>query len=131
MSGFGRFEIGVDSLDQRVLYSNEATPILCYTKRQARVDMWDSDLQAAVGFALAAHICMKLTGSNSKVQLVTQQAIDKILAARQNSANAPSFQLESVPEWLVARGYGGTVPAIQFVYPSSEYSFGGLSSALA
>lgn len=130
ISTFAKFELGVNSLDQRVIYTNDAAPILCYTKRQTRVDLWDSDLQAAVGFALGAHICMKLTASESKTRLVTAQAIDKILAARQAAANAPNFSQESVPEWIAARGYGGVSPAVPYIYPSAEFSYSGFSSAL-
>lgn len=131
ISTYARFELGVNSLNQKVLYTNDATPILCYTKRQTRVDLWDADLQAAVGFALGAHICMKLTSSESKTKLVTGQAIDKILAARQAAANAPNFSFETVPEWLSARGYGGVAPTNPYIYPSAEFSYAGFSSALA
>lgn len=131
ISTFARFELGISSTDQRVLYTNDAEPILCYTKRQTRVDLWDADLQAAVGFALGAHICMKLTGSESKTKLVTGQAIDKILAARQAAANAPNFSFDSVPEWIAARGYGGVTPSMPYLYPSAEFSYAGFSSALA
>lgn len=130
LSTFAKFELGINSVDQKVLYTNDVTPILCYTKRQTRVDLWDADLQAAVGFALGAHICMKLTASESKTKLVTGQAIDKILAARQAAANAPNFTVESIPEWLVARGYGGVAPVMPYVYPSAEFSYAGFSSAL-
>lgn len=129
ISSYARFELGVNSGNQKVLYTNTPDPILCYTKRQDRVDLWDPDLQAAVGYALGAHICMKLTGSESKTKLVTAQAIDKILAARSAAANAPQFELESVPEWLVARGYGGIAPTSPFIFPSAEFTLVGTSSA--
>lgn len=131
LSTYARFEIGVTSLDQRVIYTNDSAPILCYTRRLTRVDLMDADLQAALGFALGAHICMKLTGSHEKVQIVTAQAIDKILSARQTAANAPNFPLiESTPEWLTARGYGGAAPAIPYIYPPAEFTYAGYSSAL-
>lgn len=130
ISTFARFEMGITATDQRVIYTNDAAPILCYTKRQTRVDLWDSDLQAAVGFALGAHICMSLTGSQDKVRLITAQAIDKIIAARQNAANSPDFQLDSTPEWIAARGYAGTAPVSPYIYPSAEFTYAGFSSAL-
>lgn len=130
LSTYAHFEIGVSNLDQRVIYTNDTAPILCYTRRLTRVDLMDSDLQAALGFALGAHICMKLTGSHDKVQLVTAQAIDKILSARQSAANASNFSFESVPEWLAARGYGGVAPVQPYLYPSAEFSYAGFSSAL-
>lgn len=131
ISTFAKFEMGISSTNQRVIYTNDQSPILCYTKRQTRVDLWDADLAAAISFALGAHICASITGSNDKIRLVTGQAIDKILSARQNAANAPDFQLETVPEWLLARGYAGASPTTQFIYPSAEFSFGGFSSALS
>lgn len=130
ISNYSRFELGLSSTDQRVLYSNDATPILCYTKRLTQVDLWDADLQAAIGYALGAHIAMKLTGSESRVRVVAGQAVDKILAARQASANAGNFHLESTPEWLTARGYGGVAPTSPFVYPSADFTVAGFSGAL-
>src|SRR5690606_15656005 len=112
--------------DERVLYTNAINPILIYTKKQPRTDVWDPDLAAAIAFALAAHICASLTGSNDKVRLVTAQALDKIVTARQNSANAPQVATETVPEWIAARGYGQTSPASIFIYPAADFAFGGL-----
>lgn len=129
ISTFARFELGLTDKDQRVIYTNDPEPILCYTKRQERVDVWDADLQAAVAYALAAHICMKLTGSNDKVRLVTAQAIDKILAARSAAANAPNMDFETIPEWIAARGFGGTAPVSRYIFPSAEFSYAGFSSA--
>lgn len=129
LASYAKFELGLNSLDQRMLYTNDPAPILCYTKRQTRVDLWDADLQAAMGFALGAHICMKITSSESKTRLVTAQAIDKILSARQAAANAPNFSLDTVPEWIAARGYGGVAPVSPFLYPSAEFTYAGLSSA--
>lgn len=130
LTTYSRFELGINEADQRVLYSNDEGAILCYTKRQTQVSLWDADLQAAVGFALGAHIAMKLTGSQDKVRLVTAQAIDKILAARQAAANAPNFSFDSVPEWIAGRGYGGVAPASPFIYPSAEFTYAGFSSAV-
>lgn len=131
LSTFARFDLGISSTDQRVLYCNDPAPILCYTKRQVRVDIWDSDLQAAIGFALGAHIAMGVTGNLDKVRLVTAQAIDKILSARQAASNAPQNVLvETIPEWIRARGYGDSMPSIPYIYPSAEFAYGGFSSAL-
>lgn len=129
LDGFAQFDLGVNDKNQRVLYTNTFGAVLRYTKRQDRVDLWDADLQAAVAYALAAHICMKLTGSQDKTRLITAQAIDKILSARSTAANAPLVVYDTVPEWISARGYGGTAPLPIFIYPAAEFSFAGLSSA--
>lgn len=130
MSTFTHFELGVNSMNQKVIYTNDEAPILCYTKRQELVGIWDADLQSAVAFALAAHICLKITGSTQKVELTTRQAIDKILSARQNAANAPNYSFDTVPEWISARGYGGGAPVNPYIYPSAEFTYAGFSSAL-
>lgn len=130
LTGYAQFELGVNSLDQKVLYTNADQALLRYTKRQTRPDIWDVDLRSAIAFALAAHIAAKLTGSTDKVRLVTAQAIDKIMQARQASANEVQFQNDSVPEWIAARGYGGTAPVTPFIYPFAEFSYGGLSTSL-
>lgn len=131
LTSYAQFEIGVNSVDQKVLYTNEAQPILRYTKRQTRVDLWDADLRSAISFALAAHIAAKLTGSSDKVRLVTAQAIDKVIAARQASANETQFQFDTIPEWIAARGYAQQGPATPYLFPAAEFSFGGLSTATA
>ena len=130
LTDYAQFDLGVNSLDQKVLYTNSYQPILRYTKRQARPDLWDVDLRAAIVFALAAHIAPKLTGSSDKVRLVTAQAIDKIMAAREASANETQTYQESVPEWLVARGYGGLTPFTPYIYPQAEFTFAGLSTSV-
>lgn len=129
LTTLAKFELGVNEANQRVLYTNQEQAVLCYTKRQTRVDMWEPDLAAAIGFALAAHICSSITGSDAKVRLVTSQAIDKIVTARQNAANAPQFVLETTPEWITARGSAYGLSNSIFVHPSAEFSYGGLSLA--
>ena len=128
LSSYERFELGVNSLDQKVLYCNSPGALLCYTKQQKRVDLWEADLQAAIAFGLGAHIAMQLTGNRDKVSLVTAQAIDKILSARVNGANAPQFALETVPEHLAGRGYGGLTPYTPYIYPWAEFSVQGFAS---
>lgn len=130
LAGFERFELGTNSLNQKVLYTNVEAAILCYTKRQTNPAVWEVDLQHAIAFGLAAHIAMKLTGSKDKVTLVTAQAVDKIMGAREASSNAPQFGYDGVPEWLAARGYGDTAPATKFIYPWAEFSVMGTYSAL-
>lgn len=120
-----QFEVGVNSLNQRVLYTNQEDAILCYTKRQTRVDLWDDELQAAVATALAAHIAMKLTGNIDRVRLATAQAVDKIIAARAATANSPQMQLEAVPEWIAARGSSLMAPSRPYIYPNAEFYVSG------
>src|SRR5690606_12762983 len=67
LSDYAQFDLGVNALDQRVLYTNSHQPILRYTKRQTQPGLWDVDLRSAIVFALAAHIAPKLTGSSDKV----------------------------------------------------------------
>lgn len=130
ISTMQKFEVGLNSNNQRMIYTNQEQPVLCYTKRLTRVDLWDADLQAAVGYALGAHICMKVTGSENRVRTVTAQAIDKIIGARTSNANAPQNPPDEViPEWIAARSYGDAVPARPYIYPSAEFAYGGLSSA--
>lgn len=130
ITNYARFELGTNSANQRVIYTNQEAAILCYTKRQVQVSLWDEDLKAAVAFALAAHICMKLTGSLDRVQFVTAQAYDKVLAARQQSANTPQANLVSTPSWIAARGYAGTAPESQYVYPNAEFTVAGFNYAV-
>lgn len=130
LSTYAQFELGVNASNQKVIYTNEAQAVLCYTKRQTNIDMWEPALQHAIGFALAAHIAMKLTGSQDKVRLVTAQAIDKIMTARQAAANAPQFIQDSTPEWIAGRGYAGASSSPRYIHPYAEFTVTGVAVGL-
>lgn len=124
ISGFGRFTIQSNGDEQKVLMTNNVSPILVYTFRHTKVGLWSQELQMAIMYGLAASICNSLTGKASRTKGLFEQANSRILAARESAANMSDEQFESLPDWITARGYSGGTPSTRYVYP-----FGSLLSA--
>ena len=131
LTTFARFDLGVSAASSRVLYSNEEASILVYTQQLTNPELWDVDLRQAIVFSLAASIAPRLTGSKDRTRLVIAQAIDKITNARVNSANEVVEETEHVPDWLAARGYGGSTPSARYVYPMGDISISGTNYGLS
>jgi len=103
--------------------SNDPAPILTYTSRQVNIALWDSELQMTIVYGLAANICMSLTGKPSRSDKLIGQANAIIASAREGAANTNMSQLESIPDWIAARGYDGGFTRTKFLYPfGSELS---------
>jgi hypothetical protein len=109
--------------DQRALHSNTETAVLAYTSRLENIALWDSGLQMAIVYGLAACICMPLSGKPSRAKMLRDQANDLILGAREYAANSNNETFESIPDWIAARGYN-TTNAPRYIYP-----YGGLLTA--
>jgi len=127
-SDYTRFTQGVVG-DTPALMTNTETPILFYTKRQTRVDLWDVGLQHAVAYTLAARISKRITGKDSDLQNMFALANDIVSTARAENANAQMDSLqETVPDWISARGYGGNAPANRYVYPPAAFTLSGVGN---
>jgi hypothetical protein len=105
LTDFSRFFITGYSGNRRVLHTQGATPILIYTKRLENIALWGPQLQMAIVYGLAAHICMPLSGKPSRARMLAQQANDLIWQARETAANMSNEHFDPVPDWISARGY--------------------------
>lgn len=105
LTDFARFALGQTD-GARTVLSDAVTPMLVYTMRQNIVPAWEPGLRMAIIHALAAHICMPLSGGLKKAELALNQANQQILDARLVQANTDFDRLESVAEWHQARGFG-------------------------
>jgi len=115
MSDFSRFLFS-NYDGQRALHSNTEDAILAYTSRLENVALWDSELQMAVVYGLAANICMPLTGKPSRAKMLAEKANELIINARVAAANANNESYESIPDWIVARGFN-TASAQRYFHP--------------
>jgi hypothetical protein len=97
--------------------ANSSSPVLIYTFRQEAISAWGPELQMAIMQGLAARICMTLTGKTSRVKMLIEQANQLILSARESAANTSSEQLDSVPDWIAARGFTDASSQQRFFYP--------------
>lgn len=115
-STYARFTVGTYA-NQTAVFSNTEDMILFYTNDNENVALWDAQLLMAVGYALAAHIAMPLHGKASRARNAAEQANNLILEARVSNANLENNQIDTIPEWIAARGYSGSIADTRFYYP--------------
>lgn len=115
-SNYGRFTVGVRS-GVPVIMSNTEDMILFYTIQQDNVALWDAQLLMAIAYALAAHISQPLKGKPSSARATAEQANALISEARVSNANLEENKIDSMPDWILARGYSGSVAPSRFYYP--------------
>lgn len=116
LTDFSRFLVTSYSDNRRALHTNVEQAALAYTKRLESVSLWNPELQMAIVYGLASHICMPLTGKTSRARLMVEQANDLLYAAREAGANTSDETHEAIPEWIAARGYN-TSPQTRYFYP--------------
>jgi hypothetical protein len=117
LADYQQFSIQSRAPEKKALMTNAISPILIYTFRQTLVGMWSAELQMAIMYSLAASICTALTGKTSRAKLLNDQANERIIAARESAANLNDERLDSLPDWIAARGYCDTSSRARFFYP--------------
>lgn len=100
----------------RRLHSNKEEAVLVYTRREELVSIWSPDLQMAIAYGLASHICLPLSGKRSRARDLAERANAIMMQARVDAANSQTEMHETLPDWITARGYN--VPQnTRFYYP--------------
>lgn len=105
LTNFSRFLVTGYSSDRRAIHTNTDSAAIVYTKRLESLTAMSPDLQMALVYGLAAHICMGLSGKPSRAKALENRANQMILTAREAAANASNESFEHVPDWIAARGY--------------------------
>lgn len=116
LTQFERFLITSGPNDTRMLNTNVSQAILAYTYRLENISLWSTEFQMAVIYALAANICMPLTGKPSRAASLVDRANSIVLAARETAANISNDRYDHIPDWFSARGFGGDAP-ISYYHP--------------
>ena len=80
--------------------------------------LWDAELYMAIAHALAANIALPLNGKAAQARAAQNMANAAIFAARETAANEDYAPLESIPEWLQARGSSYAVGLSRYIYPN-------------
>lgn len=124
LAGYQRFSLSSYPGNKLAIMTNVEDALLTYTKRQEVIGLWDTALQMAVVYALAAHIAMPLTGKSQRAKNAMEQANEFIFTAREENANNDMSRVNSTPSWIVARGFSGVSEDTRYFYP-----FGDLFSA--
>lgn len=117
LSDYSKFTLQSYGAERKAIMTGATSPILIYTFRQTMVSMWSQGLQMAIMYGLAASICTTLTGKTSRTKTLVQQANDIILSAREAAANTSDERLDSIPDWIAARGYVGSIDQSRYFYP--------------
>ncbi len=116
LMSFQRFSRGVyDS--SKAIFANEENAILYYTRRAEDVTKWDNGLERAVIFALAAHICLPITGKRTLARELQEEAFAVTAEAQTEIANEVDEHFDQLPSWVAARGYDQLPRSTKFVYP--------------
>ena len=115
LAGYSRFSLGVLA-GAPALFCNVEDPILFYTKKDVPVPLWDVGLRLSVAYALASYICKPLTGKVRTVAETEQRANSLIQQAQVEFANDDNDMVDTIPEWIEARGFAGA-PTTRYYYP--------------
>lgn len=118
LAGYQRFSLQSFPGNQLAIMTNEALALLCYTKRQTVISLWDAGLQMAIVYGLASYIAMPLHGKAARAQNALNQANTLILDARAAAANDSVEKVDTIPDWIAARGYGNSPIETRYYYPS-------------
>lgn len=118
LADFSRFHLG-QYAGSRAIFAQTEDAILTYTTRGTAIADWDVDLKMAIVYALAAHITMPLLAKIGRTQWAEQKANELILMARVNAANLDENTYDTVPDWIAARGYSGSVVPSRYFHPYS------------
>lgn len=116
LTTYERFRVGTYN-NARAIFTDVEDAILCFTEDKTNVSVWDASLYLAVAYALAAHICPKLTGKAQRSDSLLQKANIIITQARVDSANEKQENFDVLPDWIQARGYRGGTSIDRYVAP--------------
>lgn len=117
LTNFSKFSLQSYGTESRALMTNQPSPLLVYTFRQTNVHLWGPELQMAIMYGLAAAICTSLTGKTSRTKLLIEQANNIIISARESAANTSDERLDSLPDWISARGFTDGSIQSRYFYP--------------
>lgn len=130
LTNFERFTVSIDAHGNKIINTNSANAILCYSRRNEQIPSWDTSVSLAITHALGAAITMPLTGRRGAAAEALEFANQKIAEARQLEQNLGEGTLESVPDWIAARGYAGGYTQVRYMYPETPLlTLGGLGNA--
>lgn len=90
--------------DIRAILANQQAAELVYTKDITNPDVFDEEFTVAFAQALAARICLPLNGDKAMATGLAEEARKKVYAARMTDGNEGTSVIDTMPDWLSARG---------------------------
>lgn len=120
LTDYSRFVITDYDGNNKALATNKETALLTYTFDQTNPLQWDAELSSAIMFALAAYICMPLTGKAARAKTMIERSNALIMSAREGAANTNAVTYDVVPDFIKARGYTENLQPTQYVYQTGS-----------
>lgn len=118
------FSLGAGGIsDQRVILTNQEYATLCYVRQVTDSNVWDPLFQDAFTNALAADLCMALSGDKALANGLRGMANNCILEARKADGNEGLTINDVVPDWIRIRGIDFDN---QYLGPNSGFDWGGV-----
>lgn len=115
---YDRFALAFDAASESVmLHTNTERAVLVYARKQTIVTLWSRGQTMATIYGLAGHIAGPITGRGEIVQKNFNLANQFLIDAQTSAANSEESQLQSIPQVLLARGFGGGLNTPRFFYP--------------
>lgn len=118
LADYTRFKPTIYDDDTRAIATDQEDAILTYTADLNNTTLWEPALSNALIYGLAAAISMSLHGKDQRTARAFDTANSIILEARITQANENWENLETVPDWISARGYSEAAPKIRYFYPN-------------
>jgi hypothetical protein len=118
LAGYQRFSLSSYPGNKLAIMTSQDAALLCYTKQQTVISLWDVSLQMAIVYGLASYIAMPLQGKAQRAQQAMNEANNLIISAREQAANDDVAQITTTPDWIAARGYSTGVMDTRYFYPS-------------
>lgn len=88
-----------------VILTNQPQATFVYTARVSNPNLFDGQFVEAFRYYLGARICMQLTGDKTATAAAFKQADALCKAAAASNGNEGLTVIDSVPDWIKARGY--------------------------
>lgn len=88
----------------KAIVTNQQAAELVYTIDVTNPDVFDVEFITAFAQALAARICLPLTGDKTMANFLAEEARKKVYAARMTDGNEGTSVIDTMPDWLSARG---------------------------
>lgn len=112
-TGFGTvgFAIGTDTDTNgngiTIILTNQSQAQAVYSLDLQATNLFDSQFEAALVSALAAYLAIPLTGEAQIRAQQSQDAMNRVIAARSSDGNEGTENQNFQASWMIARGAGG------------------------
>lgn len=102
------------------LQTNDPSPYLIYSEKNADPDDWNPAQSRATAYGLASKLTVPINGNVELARNMEAQANYLLLEARSVEANKQQNNYDTLPDWLEAR-QGGGVPTSRYMYPIGAF----------